>query len=131
MKAVYSPLHLKHHPKTYYRGGAFHEPPEVPARAEAIHDAMLAAGHTFVEADDHGPGPRAGVHTPGYLGFLSDAHQRWQALGSESDEVLPNIHLEDGSTDGALATSGEMSSQWFQVVRVWYRRDTPAPPPLP
>jgi len=92
MKAVYSPLHLKHHPKTYYRGGAFHEPPEVPARAEAIHDAMLAAGHTFVEADDYGPGPRAGVHTPGYLGFLSDAHQRWQALGSESDEVLPNIH---------------------------------------
>ena len=45
--------------------------------------------------------------------------------------VLPNIHLEDGSTDGALATSGEMSSQWFQVVRVWYRRDVPEPPPLP
>ncbi len=92
MKAVYSDLHLKHHPKTYYRGGAFHDPPEIPARAEAIRTAMLDAGHVFVTAEDHGPAPRAGVHTPAYLGFLRDVHDRWQALGAGNDEVLPNIH---------------------------------------
>ncbi|MHA1536425.1 MAG: histone deacetylase family protein [Alphaproteobacteria bacterium] len=92
MKAVYSDLHLKHHPKAYFRGGAFQDPPDIPARAEAIRAAMLTAGHDFVEAEDHGAAPRAGVHTPAYLGFLRGAHERWQSLGAERDEVLPNIH---------------------------------------
>ena len=37
--------------------------------------------------------------------------------------VLPNIHSsqEEGSTDGELRTSGDMSSYWYQVIRVWYR----------
>jgi hypothetical protein len=37
--------------------------------------------------------------------------------------VLPNIwsRYEEGPTDVALGTSGEMPSHWHQFVRVWYR----------
>ena len=37
--------------------------------------------------------------------------------------VLPNIYHpgEQGSTDPELRISGEMSSYWYQIVRVWYR----------
>ncbi len=35
--------------------------------------------------------------------------------------VLPEMHSEDGTTDTELTTSGEMRSQWYQFVRVWYR----------
>jgi len=39
--------------------------------------------------------------------------------------VLPNIwsHYEEGPTDVALGTSGEMPSHWHQFIRVWYRTD--------
>jgi hypothetical protein len=50
--------------------------------------------------------------------------------------VLPNIfdRGEQGSTDPHLVTSGEMMSDWFQVVRVWYEAadgGQAIPPPLP
>ena len=50
--------------------------------------------------------------------------------------VLPNIDRsgEEGSTDPHLVTSGEMRSEWFQVVRVWYEAPDAGmsiPPPLP
>ncbi|MFY0598081.1 MAG: hypothetical protein JXR03_00320 [Cyclobacteriaceae bacterium] len=37
--------------------------------------------------------------------------------------VLPNIHdsNEEGSQDTELWTGGESSSQWYQLLRVWYR----------
>lgn len=37
--------------------------------------------------------------------------------------VLPNIwsRYAEGTTDVALATSGEMASHWHQFVRIWYR----------
>ena len=36
--------------------------------------------------------------------------------------VLPNIHNagEDGSTDPDLRAAGEVSTNWHQIVRVWY-----------
>jgi hypothetical protein len=37
--------------------------------------------------------------------------------------VLPNIwsRYEEGTSDVALGTSGEMPSHWHQFIRVWYR----------
>lgn len=37
--------------------------------------------------------------------------------------VLPNIHdsNEEGSQDTELWTGGESSSQWYQLLRVWYK----------
>jgi hypothetical protein len=38
--------------------------------------------------------------------------------------VLPNIHdsQEEGSQDTELWTGGESSSQWYQLLRIWYRK---------
>ena len=79
MKFVYSPEHSRHHPKTYIKAGSFHEPQEVPGRAEALHAGLTEAGHEFVEARDFGPGPRAAIHTPEYLYFLETIAERWSA----------------------------------------------------
>ena len=37
--------------------------------------------------------------------------------------LLPNIHEshEEGSTDTELWTGGESSSQWYQLLRVYYK----------
>ena len=35
--------------------------------------------------------------------------------------VLPNIHEEEGSRDTELYTAGESHSQWYQLIRVWYK----------
>jgi hypothetical protein len=41
--------------------------------------------------------------------------------------VLPNIwsRWEEGTTDVALGTSGEMPSHWHQFVRCWYEVGPP------
>ncbi|MBO6825474.1 MAG: histone deacetylase family protein [Sneathiella sp.] len=92
MKFVYSPEHDRHHPKTYIKAGSFHEPQEVPGRAEALHAGLTETGHEVVEAKDFGPGPRAAIHTPEYLYFLETIAARWKAAGMDNEEVLPNIH---------------------------------------
>ncbi|MEX1036738.1 MAG: histone deacetylase family protein [Sneathiella sp.] len=92
MKIVYSPDHALHDPKTYFKSGAFHEPQEVPGRAEALVKGLESAGHEIVASADFGPSPRAAIHTPGYLQFLETIYRRWHAAGMGSEEVLPNIH---------------------------------------
>lgn len=47
-----------------------------------------------------------------------------RVLGVET-VVLPNLHsrYEEGSTDPALRTHGDMPSSWHQFVRVWYEME--------
>ncbi|GLQ05612.1 histone deacetylase family protein [Sneathiella chinensis] len=92
MKIVFSPDHARHHPQTYFKAGTFHEPQEVPGRADALLAGLTTAGHEIVPARAFGPEHRAAVHTPDYLTFLETIAGRWKAAGMESDEVLPNIH---------------------------------------
>lgn len=92
MKIVYSPDHAKHDPQTYFKGGAFHEPQEVPGRAEALVTGLREAGHDVIAPEEFGPGPRAAVHSPGYLQFLETISTRWREEGMDSKEVMPNIH---------------------------------------
>ncbi|USG62098.1 histone deacetylase family protein [Sneathiella marina] len=92
MKIIYSPDHAKHDPQTYFKGGAFHQPQEVPGRAEALIAGLRDAGHEISGPDEFGPGPRAAVHTPGYLHFLETISDRWHGEEMGSEEVLPNIH---------------------------------------
>lgn len=40
--------------------------------------------------------------------------------------VLPNVRNEAAASEVGVRTSGEMSSWWYQVVRVWY--EVPDPP---
>ncbi|HEV7280139.1 MAG TPA: hypothetical protein VGN57_08005 [Pirellulaceae bacterium] len=75
-----------------------------------------------------------GFFEPGrYQSFeeaLDLANQWIEATGVEvvnvETVVLPNIwsQYEEGSTDTALPTSGEMASEWHQFIRVWYRADS-------
>ena len=53
---------------------------EVPARADALLAAVLAAGLPTRPAADHGLQPIGRVHDAGYLAFLQTAYARWQAL---------------------------------------------------
>jgi len=92
MKIVYSSDHAKHDPQTYFKGGSFHEPQEVPGRAAALIKGLEEAGHDIIVPSEFGPAPRAAIHTPGYLQFLETIYTRWHEAGMESDEVLPNIH---------------------------------------
>jgi hypothetical protein len=38
--------------------------------------------------------------------------------------VLPNIGRVTDASQTGIRTSGEMSSFWYQVVRVWYKSNT-------
>ena len=39
--------------------------------------------------------------------------------------VLPNVREAENASQTAIRTSGEMSSYWYQVVRVWYEPEPP------
>jgi len=36
--------------------------------------------------------------------------------------VLPNVESVEDASETGIRTSSEMSSHWYQVVRVWYER---------
>ncbi|HLP77648.1 MAG TPA: hypothetical protein VK327_12110 [Candidatus Paceibacterota bacterium] len=74
-------------------------------------------------------------------GFFSTEHEPFPAAVARANQwiaeskvrvlnvetvVLPNVkRLEDVSHEG-IRTSGELSSHWFQIVRVWYQTENPA-----
>lgn len=40
--------------------------------------------------------------------------------------VLPNVREVEDASQVGIRTSGELSSYWFQIVRVWYDDDAQA-----
>ncbi|MDB6026109.1 MAG: hypothetical protein JWM68_2332 [Verrucomicrobiales bacterium] len=74
-------------------------------------------------------------------GFFSDEHETIASTVSRANEwiaqanvrvinvetvVLPNVNkIEDASKIG-IYTSGEGSSRWYQLVRVWFETPSPA-----
>ncbi|MDX1527663.1 MAG: histone deacetylase family protein [Gammaproteobacteria bacterium] len=92
MQVVYSDRHHNHSPEHFLIHGARRANPEVPGRADALLTAVRNAGHELVEPRDYGPEPRAAVHTPEYLKFLTGIYQRWQQIEGASPEVVPNVH---------------------------------------
>jgi hypothetical protein len=40
--------------------------------------------------------------------------------------VLPNVKDAKDASEVGIRTSGEMSSYWYQVVRVWYEGEAPS-----
>jgi len=72
-------------------------------------------------------------------GFLSNEYEKFPALVDRANGwiassgvqvlnvetlVLPNVSDEDDAQNTNIRTSGEMSSYWRQILRVWYE----APP---
>jgi len=73
-------------------------------------------------------------------GFFSTAHESLQVAVVRANEwiaaagvkvigvetiVLPNLAEVDDASQVGIRTSGELSSYWYQVVRVWYETETP------
>jgi len=68
-------------------------------------------------------------------GFLSTEHETLTATVARANDwlketavkvinvetiVLPNIESVEDASQVGIRTSGELSSYWYQVVRVWY-----------
>jgi acetoin utilization deacetylase AcuC-like enzyme len=68
---------------------------EVPARVEAIRDALAGAGHRLVAATDRAVSDLETVHDPKLLTFLATAEERWRAgpYAEEAgqDRVVPYL----------------------------------------
>ncbi|GGF44476.1 acetylpolyamine amidohydrolase [Aliidongia dinghuensis] len=92
MKIAYSARHALHDPQFFLVRGRPQRSAEQPERATRLMDAIRPLGVEIAAPEDFGPSPRAAIHTPAYLDFLETAHERWQALGDASAEVLPNMH---------------------------------------
>lgn len=59
------------------------------------------------------------------LSAVVERANRWIASSSVrvinvETVLLPNVGGEDDSSRSAIRTSGEWSSRWYQVIRVWY-----------
>jgi len=68
------------------------DPPEVPARAERIREAIAAAAIGPIRAPDHhGLEPILRVHSTEYVEFLEHIHDRWRTAtnADEHSEAVP------------------------------------------
>ncbi|MEQ8344889.1 MAG: histone deacetylase family protein [Sneathiellaceae bacterium] len=92
MRIVYDPEQKAHNPRHFLVRGQLKANPETPERVDILLRALQAAGHPVEAPADHGPAPRAAVHSPEYLQFLSSIAERWQSLPDAGGEVLPNVH---------------------------------------
>jgi acetoin utilization deacetylase AcuC-like enzyme len=115
---VYTEAQRRHHPGFFIARGRVNPCPEVPERAERLLAAVRRAGHRVVAPEDHGPEPRAAVHTARYLAFLEGAHRRWSELPDASPEIVPNVHpgpCMDAYPEGVVGQAG------------WHQADTACP----
>ena len=73
-------------------------------------------------------------------GFFSTEHEMLSATVVRANEwiaetgvgtinvetvVLPNVKRVEDASQVGIRTSGELSSYWYQVVRVWYEIENP------
>jgi len=78
---ISSDAHRSHHPREpIHDAGRLVPPPEIPARADTIRDAILDAGLGPPEPPrEHGSDVLMRVHSREYVEFLETAHERWRA----------------------------------------------------
>jgi acetoin utilization deacetylase AcuC-like enzyme len=120
MLIVASDAHRAHHPRVpFLDRGQLIDPPEVPERVDRILEAIV--GREFGEPQapvDHGRAPITRVHSPEYVDFLEDAHERWRAdtgLDESSEAAAYARPIRDQpliETDNIIADLG------------WYSHDT-------
>ena len=92
MKAVYTELHRSHDPQFFLVRGVVRHTTEQPERADRLLAGLTAGKHELVAPTAFGQGPRARVHSPEYLGFLSEAWEAWSALPDAGPEMIANMH---------------------------------------
>src|SRR5438067_7596445 len=73
---------------------------EVPARALAIREALVAAGADEVAAAAHDDSALLAVHDPALVEFLRTAWDDWSAAALPSDRVVPYVFARSELTSG-------------------------------
>ena len=109
MKAFLDSRQSEHDPKYFMRSGAIAPNPEQPKRVDILSAGAKDAGCAFVEPTDMGIGHIASIHSPQYLTFLENIHERWTRIPGGGEEVVPNIHpraREDGYPRSAVGQAG-------------------------
>ena len=97
---VWSDDCLGHEPKSEIWVGERTPATEVPARAHAIRDALLAAGAQEIAATPHDNEALLAVHDPALVEFLRTAWDEWSAADLPSDRVVPYIFARAELTSG-------------------------------
>ena len=99
---VWSDDCLGHEPKSEIWVGERTPATEVPARAHAIRDALIAAGAEETAATPHDDEALLAVHDPALVEFLRTAWDEWSAADLPSDRVVPYIFARAELTSGRL-----------------------------
>ena len=97
---VWSEDCLRHEPESEVWVGVRTPATEVPARALAIREALLAAGATEVSAAAHDDSVLLAVHDPALVEFLRTAWDEWEAASLPSDRVVPYVFARAELTGG-------------------------------
>ena len=101
MKVVHTEGHRRHDPKVETYLGIPLPANEVPARADAIRDALTAdGGFELVEPVGHGSAPILAVHDPGLVRFLEEAWPAAQQHGIDRDFLVADTYPTRGMFQG-------------------------------
>ena len=106
MKVVHTERHRQHDPKVETYLGIPLPANEVPARADAIRDALTAdGGFELVEPVGHGAAPILAVHDPGLVRFLEEAWPAVVEQGIDREFLVADTYPTRGMFQGM---SGEL-----------------------
>src|SRR6266516_1620725 len=97
---VWSDDSLRHEPEAEVWVGVRTPATEVPARALAIREALVAAGADEVAAAAHDDSALLAVHEPALVEFLRTAWEQWSAASLPSDRVVPYVFAREELTSG-------------------------------
>ena len=119
--AVVDDTHRAHDPAYELNAGREVRPrPERPARVDAIHDALTAAGHPLLPARHFDDQALLAVHHPGMVAFLRDGYDAWRAAGG------PEVMLPDTFASPRWARGGRISASPLGQLG-WWCFDTATP----
>jgi acetoin utilization deacetylase AcuC-like enzyme len=101
MKVVHTEGHRRHDPKVETYLGLPLPANEVPARADAIRDALAAdGGFELVDPKGHGAGPILAVHDAGLVRFLEEAWPAVQEQAIDRDFLVADTYPTRGMFQG-------------------------------
>jgi acetoin utilization deacetylase AcuC-like enzyme len=101
---VWSDDCVRHRPEAEVWVGVRTTATEVPVRALAIREALVAAGAHEVQAVAHDESTLLEVHDQALVEFLRTAWQEWSAADLPSDRVVPYFFAREELTGGRPAT---------------------------
>ena len=102
MLVVHSATHHRHAYDVEIQHGQVVPALEIPARAQAIHDALAASGrHALTGPRAHGMAPLEAVHDPAMLRYLESCWADWAASG-RTTPIVPETVLLHTYRDGMV-----------------------------